>query len=178
MHVLPLKRAFIWSRGDIATFVERMRRTLKIKVESVTELARAARASDVVVTCTPAKSWFLGREHIGPGTFVAAIGADSPDKQEIEPELLAHSSVVCDLVEQCAQVGDLHHAIAAGLMTRENIRAELGVVIVEKSSKRTHDDEIIIYDSTGTALQDVAACAAVYERAKLARQASSFCFWD
>jgi alanine dehydrogenase len=178
MHVLPLKRAFIWSHGNSATFVERMGRTLKIEVESVTELARAARASDVVVTCTPAKRWFLGREHIGPGTFVAAIGADSPDKQEIEPELLAHASVVCDLLEQCAQVGDLHHAIAAGLMTRENIRGELGAVIVEKAPKRTRDDETIIYDSTGTALQDVAVCAAVYERAKLARHGSSFSFWD
>jgi ornithine cyclodeaminase/alanine dehydrogenase-like protein (mu-crystallin family) len=177
-HVLPLKRAWIWTRGNGAPFVERMRETLKIEVHSAAGLTRAARESDVVVTCTPAEHWFLGREHIGPGSFVAAVGADSPDKQELEPELLARCSVVCDLVEQCAQVGDLHHAIAAGLMTQDGIHGELGAVIVGKASKRRRDDEVFIFDSTGTALQDAAVCAAVYERAKLAGGGSSFAFWD
>jgi len=176
-RVLPLKRALIWARGNSAPFVEQMSQTLEMEVYSVVGLTRAARESDVVVTCTPAKHWFLGREHIGPGTFIAAIGADSPEKQELEPELLARSSVVCDLVEQCAQVGELHHAITAGLMTQRDIRGELGAVIVGKASTRTRDDEVIIYDSTGTALQDAAVCAAVYERAKLTRRGSSFAFW-
>jgi ornithine cyclodeaminase/alanine dehydrogenase-like protein (mu-crystallin family) len=177
-HVLPLKRAFIWSRGHNALLAERLSLELEIDVHSVRDLVQATRKSDVVVTCTPAKRWFLGREHIRPGTFVAAVGADSPDKQELEPQLLAQSSVVCDLVEQCAHFGDLHHAIAAGLMTHMDVRGELGVVIAGRAPKRTCDDEIIIFDSTGTALQDVAAAAAVYERAQALHRGASFAFWS
>jgi ornithine cyclodeaminase/alanine dehydrogenase-like protein (mu-crystallin family) len=66
---------------------------------------------------TPAAPWILGREHIFPGTFIAAVGADNPDEQEIEPALLAQSSVVCDLAHQCMEVGDLHRAVRAGLLS-------------------------------------------------------------
>jgi alanine dehydrogenase len=50
-------------------------------------------------------------------------------------------------------------------MTRDAVRAELGEVVAGKKPGRLHDDEIVIFDSTGTALQDVAAAAAVYEKA-------------
>ena len=78
------------------------------------------------MTCTTAQRWFLGREHVAPGAFVAAVGADNPLKQEIEPELLASSAVVTDVLEQCAAFGEPDHAIASGLMRREDVRAEVG----------------------------------------------------
>lgn len=114
-----------------------MRRELNIDVQPMRDLAKATQVSDVIVTCTSAKHWFLGHRHVRPGTFVAAVGADSPNKQEIEPELLAASSVVCDLTTQCVHVGDLHHAIAAGVMRSEQVRGELGAVIVGSAPRRT-----------------------------------------
>jgi alanine dehydrogenase len=105
---------------------------------------------------------------VAPGAFVAAVGADHPDKQEIEPELLAASAVVTDLLEQCAAIGDLHHAIAAGLMGPGEVRAELAEVVSGRKSGRLSEDEIVVFDSTGTALQDVAAAVLVYERARAA----------
>jgi ornithine cyclodeaminase/alanine dehydrogenase-like protein (mu-crystallin family) len=73
--------------------------------------------------------------------------------------------VITDVTEQCATIGDLHHAIAAGLMTRDSVHAELGEVVAGKKPGRERDDETIIFDSTGMALQDVAAATIVYERA-------------
>ena len=175
--MLPVQRALIWSRSGSESCAQRLTRELGLDVRPASDLSEATSQSDVIVTCTPAKSWILGRQHVSPGTFVAAVGADSPDKQEIDPALLANSSVVCDLVEQCAHVGDLHHAIIAGLMKREQIRGELGAVIAGTAPKRTHDDEIIVFDSTGTALQDCAASAAVYERAKVLGRGTPFAFW-
>jgi ornithine cyclodeaminase/alanine dehydrogenase-like protein (mu-crystallin family) len=119
--------------------------------------------ADVVVTCTPSRSAILDR--VAPGTFVAAVGADSHEKQEIAPALMAASTVVTDVTEQCATIGDLHHAIAAGAMTREQVHAELGEIVAGRKPGRTRDDETIIFDSTGMALQDVAAATIVYERA-------------
>jgi ornithine cyclodeaminase/alanine dehydrogenase-like protein (mu-crystallin family) len=176
-RVLKIERAFVWSRSGSTEFAERMSEALDLAVEAVQELGQATRESDVIVTCTPAKRWFLGREHVRPGTFIAAIGADSPDKQEIEPELLAQSSVFCDLIEQCAQVGDLHHAIAKGLAARNAVRGELGAVVIGTAVKRVREDEIIIFDSTGTALQDAAAATVVYERALRRGGGRDFNFW-
>jgi alanine dehydrogenase len=178
LQVLPLQRAYLWSRSGAESTAQRLSQELGIRVQATTDLMNASRQSQVIVTCTPAKSWFLGREHVAPGTFVAAVGADSPDKQEIEPQLLAAASVVPDLLDQAAHVGDLHHAIAAGLMNAKGIRGELGAVIAGQAPRRQREGEIIIFDSTGTALQDAAAAALVYERAASSGQAPSFAFWS
>jgi alanine dehydrogenase len=119
--------------------------------------------ADIVITCTPSRSAFL--RQVRPGTFVAAVGADSEIKQEIAPELMASCKVVTDVLEQCATIGDLHHALDAGAMTRDDVYAELAEIVAGRKRGRVSDDEIIIFDSTGMALQDVATAAIVYERA-------------
>ena len=128
--------------------------------------------ADIVVTCTPSRSAILHR--VEPGTFVAAVGADSHEKQEIAPALMASSKVVTDVTEQCASIGDLHHAIAAGAMTPEQVHAELGEIVAGRKPGRENDRETIIFDSTGMALQDVAAATIVYERALAAGIGTDF----
>ena len=150
---------------NAARFAREMSNELGIEVIATTDLAAATRGSDICVTCTPARQAILGAGDVSAGTFVAGVGADNPDKQELAPTLLARSAVVVDILDQAMASGDLHHAIAAGVMTRDDVRAELGEVIAGKKPGRMHDDEIVIFDSTGTALQDVAAAAAVYEKA-------------
>lgn len=105
------------------------------------------------------------RGDVRPGTFVAAVGADNPKKQEIDPALMASGKIVVDILEQCAAIGDLHHAIEAGAVTIADVCAELGEIVAGRKPGRTSAEEIVIFDSTGTALQDVAAAAVVYERA-------------
>jgi alanine dehydrogenase len=129
------------------------------------DLEQCLAEADVVVTCTTAKRYFVTREIIRPGTFIAAVGADHEDKQEIEPALLAAAKVVTDLTAQAAAIGDLHHAIAAGVMSAAEVYAELGEVVCGRKPGRESDAEVIVFDSTGTGLQDVAAAIAVYQRA-------------
>jgi ornithine cyclodeaminase/alanine dehydrogenase-like protein (mu-crystallin family) len=105
------------------------------------------------------------RDHVRAGTFVAAIGADNPLKQELDTGLLASNKVVVDVLEQCAAIGDLHHAIVAGVMGKSDVYAELGAIVAGRTPGRTSAEEIIIFDSTGTALQDTAAASIVYEKA-------------
>jgi alanine dehydrogenase len=72
---------------------------------------------------------------------------------------------VVDDLEQCAKIGDLKLALKQGLMTRLDVHAELGEVIADRKPGRTSREEIVVFDSTGTALQDVAAAAILYEKA-------------
>jgi alanine dehydrogenase len=177
--VRPITRVHVWdvSAEKSAAFAAEQSAQLKVDVRPVTDLATATLASEIVVTCTPSHRWIVGHGMLSPGAFVAAVGADSPEKQEIEPELLATSSVVTDLTEQCQRVGDLHHAIAAGLMTAANVRGELGQVIIGRAPRRQNDREVIIFDATGTALQDVAAAGLVYQKALAAGGGVRFPFW-
>lgn len=166
-HALPLQHAFAWSRQPerARAFAVEMSRELGIEVKPADDLPAALAQSDVCVTCTPAKAPFIRRADIPPGMFIAAVGSDSPDKQELDADLVAASIVVADLRDQAARVGEVHHAVAAGLMRPDEVAAELGEILAGKAEGRTSTGEIVIFDSTGTALQDVAAAAAVYERA-------------
>jgi ornithine cyclodeaminase/alanine dehydrogenase-like protein (mu-crystallin family) len=134
-------------------------------IDAVSDWHAAARQSDIIVTCTPSRRAFLGEADVRPGTFVAAVGADSPDKQEIEAALMASSSVVTDITAQGATIGDLHHAITAGVMTAADVHADLGSVVAGRQRGRTNERDVVVFDSTGTALQDVAVAALAYERA-------------
>ena len=165
--VRALKRVYAVDRHreNATRFAREMSNDLDIEVIVATDLATAARESDICVTCTPSRKAILGAGDVNAGAFVAGVGADNADKQELDPALLARAVVVVDILDQAATSGDLHHAIAAGVMTRDDVRAELGEVVAGKKAGRLHHDEIVVFDSTGTALQDVAAAAAVYEKA-------------
>jgi alanine dehydrogenase len=151
--------------GVASEYASIMARELDVRVVPVRELGRETFASDIWVTCTTSRRWFLGREHVAPGALVLAVGADNHEKQEIAPELLAASTVVADVLEQCASIGDLHHAIVSGVMQREDVHAELADIVSGRLPGRERADQTIVFDSTGTALQDVAAAELVYRRA-------------
>jgi alanine dehydrogenase len=168
--VLPLRRAFVLdldhARAEGAA--ARAAARLGLHVEASKDLGAALRASDVCVTCTPSRRAFVRAADVAPGTFLAAVGADNQGKQELEPALVASATLVVDVLDQCAEIGELQHALAAGLMTRAQVHAELGDVVSGRRPGRTRSDEITIFDSSGTALQDVAAALAVYEQARAA----------
>jgi alanine dehydrogenase len=167
-HICPIEKAFVWDiRKNAATnFATEMAGELGIAIEPANDPAEALRQSDILVTCTPAKRYFIHEREVPAGMFIAAVGADNEDKQELDPALLApRNKVVADVREQCAAIGDLHHAIAAGMATAGGIHAELGEVVCGNKAGRSSVEEVTIFDSTGMALQDVAAAAVVYERA-------------
>ena len=166
-RVLPISQVFAFDQDSRAAraFASHVSDKFHINADPVRDLCSAVRQSDVVVTCTSSNQFFLQRDYVSPGTFIAAIGADNPQKQELEPALLAGSKVVADILEQCAAIGDLHHAITLGLMARSDVYAELGELCAGRKPGRTSDHEITIFDSTGAALQDIAAAVFVYEKA-------------
>jgi ornithine cyclodeaminase/alanine dehydrogenase-like protein (mu-crystallin family) len=165
--VLPLRQVFAWDvRSEAAgTFAQSMSERLGLDVRPVTDLRSATLESDAIVTCTTATAPFLTPDLVGPRTFIAAVGADNPEKSEIAPTLMARGKVVADVLAQCVNMGDLHHAIAAGVMTADRVHAELADIVAGRRRGRESADEITIFDSTGTGIEDVAAAMAVYELA-------------
>jgi alanine dehydrogenase len=174
IHLMALSRVFRFEtvfaydtqEEQALQFSQALTSALTISVKPVSDLTAAVRQSDICVTCTTSRQPLLGSDDVAPGTFIAAVGADNPQKQELHPRLMARSKIVCDMLEQCAVMGDLHHALDAGVMTRANVHAELGEVVAGIKPGRESPEEITIFDSTGMALQDVAAAAVLYEKAQ------------
>ena len=158
--ILPIGRCLLWDCDRARA--EALAR--KIDATVVDELGSASLAADVIACCTTSRTPYLDVEMVSPGTFIAAVGADNPDKSEIAPRLMAAATVVTDVLAQCAEMGDLHHAIDAGTMTEADAYADLAQLLVGGKPTRNAPEEIIIFDSTGTGFQDVAASAAIYER--------------
>ena len=166
-HALDIRRVFLFDRdtGAAEAFAAELAGGgLDVDVPAKPHLA--ARASDVIVTCTSSHAHFLGPKDVRAGTFIAAIGADNPDKSEIDPALMARARVVTDLTGQCSHMGDLSHAIRAGTMQIADVHAELGELVAGRKPGRTEAHEITLFDSTGVGLQDVAAAARAYELAR------------
>jgi ornithine cyclodeaminase/alanine dehydrogenase-like protein (mu-crystallin family) len=147
-------------------FARRMTRECGFEVQATNHLKHALSQSSMCITCTPSQSFYINKSDIVAGTFVAGVGADNPAKQELDPLLFADTKIVVDVLDQCAEIGDLHHAITAGVVKKEDVYAELGEIVSGKKPGRESADEIIVFDSTGTAIQDVIAAAVVYERGK------------
>jgi alanine dehydrogenase len=166
-RIFRLETIFVYDKNheQMLRFAREVTEELGFPTHSVTNLHNAVSQSDICVTCTPSRQAYLTATEVSPGTFIAAVGADSPEKQELHPALMANNKIVADVLEQCAVMGDLHHALDAGLMVKEDVHAELGEVIAGKKRGRESDAEIIVFDSTGMALQDVAAAACVYGKA-------------
>jgi len=165
--VLPIAKVFAYDQNpDIAkAFAHDLERESGISVHPTQDLASAVAQSKLVVTCSPSKTPYLYKEYVMPGTTVAAVGSDNAEKQELDARLLQGNKVVVDILSQCAQAGELHHALQQNLLKIHDVHAEIGEIVSGKKPGRTSPSEIIIYDATGTALQDTAAAVLCYEKA-------------
>jgi alanine dehydrogenase len=140
----------------------RLAAELGVAARAVDAVAPGSLEADLVVTCTTARSAFLGRKHVAPGAFVAAVGSDHPSKQELAPELVAAARCFVDSLEQTLACGELHHAVAAGAMAPGDVAGRLDELVRGTVVGRRSADEITLFDSTGIALEDAAVALAAH----------------
>src|SRR5262249_54238725 len=121
--------------------------------------------ADICVTCTTSKAPVLTEELALTGCFVAAVGADNPEKHEIAPALMRRARILVDDIEACASGGDLNHALRAGAVRKDQIHADLAELAAGRKHGRMTTDELVVFDSSGSGVQDVAAAWAAYQEA-------------
>lgn len=166
--VLPIREVFAYdvNAPAAAAFALEMSALLGIRVRAGSTIAGALKDADACVTCTTSREFLVFDGMVKPGAFVAGVGVDNENKRELAPQLLGRSKVVTDLRDQCARMGDLQHAISAGVMRSSAVHADLAEIVAGTKAGREDDHDIIVFDSTGLALQDVAAAVAIYESAE------------
>lgn len=175
MLVRPIEQARIWARdlrkAELAA--GELREKLGISVEATSDVDRAASGADIVVTTTPSEEPLL--HAVEAGQHVTAMGSDAEHKNEIAPAVVKRADVyVADSAKQTRRLGELHHAIAAGMMPAEADVAELGQVIVGLRPGRLAPSEVTLADLTGTGVQDTAIATLARDRAKAAGAGTTF----
>ena len=154
--------AFGRSEAKATAFAQEMEKLHRIRVLPAKTVEQAVRGSDVVITVTPSREPLVRAEWIGPGTHVTAVGADGPDKQELEVEVLKKADkVVADRLDQCVRFGEIHHAVEAGVLRPADVYAELGDIAAGLKRGRTSEQEITVADLTGVGVQDAAVAELV-----------------
>lgn len=175
--VRPIREARIWARdgAKAEALAARLQEKLGITVRAETDGRKAATGADVVVTTTPSETPVLKAGWLAAGQHVTAMGSDSEHKNEIEPALIARAETyVADSLKQTRRLGELHHAIEAGLVSADAGFAELGEVIAGLKAGRISPDAITVADLTGTGVQDTAIATLARDRAKAANAGTTF----
>lgn len=162
--VTDCRRAVVWGRRREP--VDRYRKEMEVEgfsVEGATNADDVADACNLIVTTTPSTAALLRADRIRSGTHITAVGADTPQKRELDPAILARADrVVADSIPQCLERGEIAHAIRQGRITKEEL-VELGAVIAGRSPGRTSEDQVTVADLTGVAVQDIQIARAVHE---------------
>jgi ornithine cyclodeaminase len=149
----------VWARdhAKASAHAERMRERLGVAVRVANSPEEAVRSAELIVTATPSRTALVRREWLSAGQHVTAMGSDAPDKQELDPAIVASAGrFVCDRVSQSRLLGEMRAAIAAGLLAPDHRADELGEIVAGLKPGRRSDDEITVCDLTGTGVQDTA----------------------
>lgn len=175
--VRPIREARIWARdaAKAEATAARLQEKLDITVRAEPDAAKAVAGADIIVTATPSTEPLIKAGFVTAGQHITAIGSDAEHKNEIAPAILRMADLyVADSVKQTRRLGELHHAITAGVMAADAEVTELGQIIAGKKLGRRSADDITIADLTGTGVQDTAIATLARDRARAVKAGTIF----
>ncbi|HKA66276.1 MAG TPA: ornithine cyclodeaminase family protein [Solirubrobacterales bacterium] len=179
-RTIPVTRFRVYSRDPErrSAFAAEMSEVLGIEATAVSSAEEAVRGAPVVVTMTNSGSPVLEAGWIEPGALVIAAGSNIPNKAELPPELIERAEVIVVDQLDAAKIesGDLLLAEASGRFAWDRV-VELGPVLAGKAEGRRSADGIVLFESHGLALWDVAAGSYVLGEARRIRLGSEVTFF-
>src|SRR6056297_234364 len=162
-EIRPIEEVVVSDLDDerVERFVDTFEDEFDIRGGSISEAGHC----DVLSTVTPVENPIVSADDVGETTHVNAMGADAEGKHELADDLLLGATVVIDDHEQCTHSGEINVPYHDGTLTDDDIYGELGDIVVGDRPGREPDDGVTLFDSTGLAIQDVAAAHVAYEHA-------------
>ena len=164
--VRNIKTAYIWSRDSkkTNTFVKNIKDKINIKIIACESPEQTVNLSEILITCTPSKSPIIKSEWLKKGLHITAMGSDAEMKNELDPKIIKDCDYyIPDSQSQTSILGELNHAIKAGLVSAEKKYNELGSVIIDSNLGRRNNNDVTVADLTGTGVQDTAIARHTYK---------------
>ncbi len=175
--VRPITQARIWARDidKAQQAASDLTERLGILVTALDDPEKAVRDADIIVTTTPSSQPILQAKWLQPGQHITAMGSDAEHKNELDPVIIAKADLyIADSLKQTRRLGELHHAIEAGLVKAEAVFPELGSIIAGSVQGRPSPEAITLADLTGTGVQDTAIATLARDRARQANAGTNF----
>jgi alanine dehydrogenase len=171
MEVMPIEYVLVWSRtaATVSRFIEQVQRDFPgLKIEGADSPKEIFAVCDIVCTLTPSRDPIVEGAWFRPGQHINAVGAPPrPDHREIDSTGMAAAKIFFDSVETAMHdSGNLLFALADGSIEHKQVLPELGDVITGVAPGRTSQDDITLYNSVGIAIQDLAICSLILDRAR------------
>ncbi|MDH3713024.1 MAG: cyclodeaminase [Gammaproteobacteria bacterium] len=174
--VRPVEQVRVWARDTSRAeqCAAQMRDELQLDVSTAPAVSQAVDGVDIIVTTTPSVHPLLRAVDLSPGQHITAMGSDAEHKNEIAADVFNVARYYCDRLSQVRVLGELHHAIVAGVCGADDTYPELGEVVAGNHDGRCSTDEITVCDLTGTGAQDTAIATLARQRAQSAGLGSAF----
>jgi len=164
-----LEEVRVWSRTEKTKkhFVTETQQAYGdlIQIISAASISKTVEEADIMVTTTPSREPLVTNDMVSAGMHINCIGADAVGKEELDPKILKRAKIVVDDWEQAAHSGEINVPLSRGLITKENIWAEIGEIVAGLKPSRQRQDEITVFTSTGLAVQDAVTAEIAYCKA-------------
>ncbi len=169
--VRPICEVGVWGRrGErAAATVAEIRALLaqRVDVHAVSSLEGAMQTADIICSATSSAQPLLEGTWLRRGAFVDLVGGFSPGRREADDETVRRSRIFVDTFDGAlAEAGDLLEPLQSGVISEERIEGELADLVSGRVTGRRHDEEIILFKSVGSAIEDLAAAQMIVERAR------------
>jgi ornithine cyclodeaminase/alanine dehydrogenase len=166
-EVMHIEAIHAWDHHpkNLALYKADIEREFGIPVVTARSMQAAVEQADILITTTRGKGELVQSAWIRPGTHIVAMGTDTHGKQELEPEVFRHAKIVNDSIAQCIEKGETWHPLTQNIISRSDIHAEIGEILLGKKAGRENDEEITLFDSTGMAIQDNTTANKIYRNA-------------
>jgi len=164
-QLMKIEKVRVWGRDSAKAY--QLREDLPdLDVDIEEDIEKLIKESGLIITTTSSKEPLIQSDWVKPGTHITAVGSDTPEKCELDPDILSMADlVVADSLEQNLIRGEIHQAVKRSLINSESI-VELGEVFAGLNPGRTNDDSITVADLTGVAVQDLVIAKAVLSAKK------------
>ncbi len=160
-----IKNVKVSGRNGAESYIEEMKQILPFVNFQLSSAQEAAESADIIITATASHTALIKEEWVKPGTHINAIGCDMEGKQELDPYLFKNAKIVNDNKSECKKRGDTQHAFNAGIITDQDIHAEIGEILLGEKCGRIDANEITIFDATGLSVQDINTSLFIYHKA-------------
>ena len=168
--VRPIGKVTVWGRRleraieTVEAIRSRVGRGVEVAVTNSIE--KAVRDADIVSCSTSSAEPVLSGIWLKPGAFVDLVGSFSPSKREADDEVMTRSRIFVDTLEGAmSEAGDILIPMGRGLISRQRVEGEIADLVSGRIKGRVNPDEITLFKSVGTALEDLAASRLILESA-------------
>jgi len=169
VEVYNIEEVRVWSRTEETKrkFLTEMQQGYGdvIKLNATESIQKAVEGADIVVTTTPSRKPLVMNDMVSAGMHINCIGADAEGKEELDPSILKRAKIVVDDWIQASHSGEINIPLSNGIITKENIWAEIGEIVVGFKPGRQKQDEITVFVSTGLPVQDAVTAKVAYCKA-------------